>query len=151
MAIYGLQPVPGSVPFTGWTNILGNVSTGSQPSAPASVGAVSANGITQFDKKLARVFNQGEAGKRLKAVWIVLTGAAPGVTANVSQAQIKGYQGDFYNSLRPIEIISEVNRPTTAADVTALVALLNRVVYPPTYVPDLSGNGGGGKQSVGAY
>jgi hypothetical protein len=145
MATYGIGTVPGSVPFTGWTNVLGNVATGAQPSAPASAGVVSANGITQFDKKLSRVFSQGEAGKRAKALWLALTGAAPGGTATANQAQIKGYQGDFYNSLRPIEVISQVNRATTAADVTAFAALLNRVVFPSTYVPDISGNGGGGK------
>ena len=38
MATYGLNGT-GQIPFTGWTNVLGNVSTGGQPSAPASVGA----------------------------------------------------------------------------------------------------------------
>lgn len=144
MATYGLNGT-GQIPFTGWTNVLGNVSTGSQPSAPASVGGIAFNGISQNDARLARAFRNGEAGKRLKALWIALTGAAPGVVANAGQAQIKGYQGDFFNSLRPIEIISQVNRATTAADVTAFAALLNRVVFPSTYVADLSGNGGGGK------
>jgi hypothetical protein len=144
MATYGLG-VAGQIPFTGWTNVLGNVSTGSQPSAPASAGTVAFNGIAQNDRELSRIFYQGEAGKRMKAIWLALTGAAPGVTASANQAQIKGYQGDFYNSLRPIEVISQVNRATTAADVTAFAALLNRVVFPSTYVPDISGNGGGGK------
>ena len=90
-------------------------------------------------------FRKVKLANALKALWLALTGAAPGGTATANQAQIKGYQGDFYNSLRPIEIISQVNRATTAADVTAFAALLNRVVFPSTYVPDLSGNGGGGK------
>ena len=36
MATYGLNGT-GQIPFTGWTNVLGNVSTGGQPSAPASL------------------------------------------------------------------------------------------------------------------
>jgi hypothetical protein len=53
-----------------------------------------------------------------------------------------------------IETINIVNRATTAADLTAFQALISRVVQPSTYPPDISGNGGGGKQTAasgGAY
>jgi hypothetical protein len=149
MATYGLQTVPGSVPFTGWTNVLGG--SGPGPSVPAASGSVMFNGITQGDDRIAKMIRQGEAGTIIKALWLALTGTAAGGNATATQKRIAGYNGDFYNSLRPIEVVTYVNRATTAADVTALAALLNRNVFPTTYAADLSGNGGGGKQSNGAY
>lgn len=144
MAVYGIDTTPGQVPWTGYSNTLGS----GPANADATAGFVSRNGFGQFDKQLARIFQQGEAGKRMKALWIALTGAAAGGTATATTKWVKGTDADTYFSPRAIETITQVNRVTTAADVTAFTALLNRVVYPSTYVADLSGNGGGGK---GAY
>ena len=142
MATYGLNGT-GQIPFTGWTNVLGG--SGSSPSVPASAGSVMFNGITQGDDKIAKMLRQGEAGTIIKALWLALTGASAGANATATQKRIAGTGGDVYSSQRPIETVTYVNRATTAADVTALVGLLNRNVFPASYVADASGNGGGGK------
>jgi len=148
MATYGIQTVPGQVPWTGYSNTLG----AGPANAPTTSGYVAFNGIQQADSKLAMVFRNGATGVGIKALWIALTGAAPGGSAVGVQKRV-GAQIDATDmgGIRPVVTINWQVRNTTAADATAFIALLNRVVGPASYPPDLSGNGGGGKQSNGAY
>lgn len=140
MAVYGLSGND-QIPFTGYTNSLGsgNANDG------ATAGYVQKNGLAQFDDKLAKLLQTGGSSKIIRALWRALTGAAAGGTATATVARVQANQGGNLTGLIPIETVTLVNRVTTAADRTALLALIDRVVYPSTYVADLSGNGGGGK------
>lgn len=146
MATYGLNGT-GQIPFTGWTNVLGNVSTGGQPSAPASTGAVAFNGITQTDAALARIFRKGGQSKGVKAIWYALTLSGVGSTATASYKRIQARQAfnTDMGGAQPIETVSVMNRSVTTADITAFTSLMNRLVSPASYPADLSNNGGGGK------
>lgn len=150
MATYGLQTTPGSVAFTGYTNSLGS----GQANVPANSGTVYFNALTQDDAKLARVFRKSGASAGVISLLYTLIGAASGSTATKTKKQVQGVQGGTLTGNQPIETVNLMNRATTAADITAFQALLNRVVQPSSYPADLSGNGGGGKISIpggGAY
>lgn len=142
MATYGLQATPGTVPFTGWTNTL----SASSAAQGSGTGAVAANGVTQFDAKLSQWLRNGAATLGVKQLLLTILGAAAGGTATKTKAQVVANIG---SSQPAVETVNIVNRVTTAADITAFTALVNRTVFPSTYAPDLSGNGGGGK--LGLY
>ncbi len=156
MATYGIKPVPGQVAWTGYSNTLGS----GQANQDATAGYVMFNGVQQGDDRLAKMFRNGGMTIALTQVLAALLGVAPGALASRSKKQVQGLtQGSQSglgapNGLVTIETITQVNRNTTAADVTAFQALLSRFPFPTTYPPDLSGNGGGGKQASaggGAY
>jgi len=139
VATYSLNGT-NQIPFTGYSNTLGS----GDANQPASVGYVQKNGINQSDDAMAKLLQTGGNAKVLRTLWRALTGAAVGGTATATKAQIQHVQG-APGGVVPIETISLVNRVTTAADRTAMLGLLDRVVYPASYPADLSGNGGGGK------
>ena len=139
MATYGTAPL-GFLPFTGYTNTLAAGSA----NAGASAGAVQYNGITQGDNIIAQAVRTGGMNAAEFRVMYALLGAAVGGTATKTKAQVAHVTGAPGGAV-PIETITLVNRVTTAADLTMFQALLNRTVFPATYAPDLSGNGGGGK------
>jgi hypothetical protein len=148
MATYGFGTV-GAVPFTGYTNTLG---TG-QANQDATAGQVYYNGLTQGDDKIVKQLRSGAATLNLRRVMTTLMGVVAGTTATQTKKQVQHVQG-APGGVVPIETINLINRATTAADVTAINALLFRNHYPATYVADVSGNGGGGKltqASGGAY
>lgn len=139
MAVYGLGATVGQVPFTGYTNTLGSTVA----NAGATSGYVQNNGITQGDSDVARIFRNGAATAAATQLLATLIGAVAGTTATKTKAQVRAQNGSDVGSPQ-IETINLVNRATTAADVTAFKALFARTVFPTTYAPDLSGNGGGG-------
>src|SRR5215831_11297732 len=139
MATYGIGATPGQVPFTGYTNTLGP----SVANSASTAGYVYNNSIFQNDDAIAKVVRTGGMSAADKSLWYALLGAAAGGTATATKKQVQHVTG-APGGLIPIETITLVNRATTAADLTAFQALMNRVVYPSTYQPDLSGNGGGG-------
>lgn len=139
MATYGLGSTVGQVPFTGYTNTLGPTVANSG----SATGYVQNNGVFQGDDMIAKqIRNQGGAAAA-KAIWYALLGAATGGTANATKKQVQHVTG-APGGLIPIETITLVNRTTTAADLTAFQALMNRTPTPASYPADLSGNGGGG-------
>lgn len=139
MATYSLNATPAQVPFTGYTNTLGP----SVANSATTVGYVYSNGIFQHDDRIAKVVRNGGGSATAKAIWYALLGAATGGTATATKKQVQGVTGSP-GGLIPIETITLVNRTTTAADLTAFQALMNRVPQPASYPADLSGNGGGG-------
>ena len=139
MAVYGLNGT-GNVPFTGYTNTLGN----GDANVGATAGYVYNNGIGQFDDKLAKILQSSGQSKVVRALWRAMTGAAVGSNATATTKRVVN-NPDSLGGVVPIETVTHINRNTTAADRTAFLALLDRVVYPSTYPADLSGNGGGGK------
>lgn len=141
MATYGAG-IPGSIPFTGYTNTLASGAA----NIPGVAGSVYYNGITQGDDRIVKMLRNGGATAGLTQVLYTLLGAAAGGTATKTKKQIQWQQGSPGGAV-PIETINLMNRATTAADVTMFQALLTRSVFPATYPADLSGNGGGGKGS----
>jgi len=140
MAVYGLSG-NGQIPFTGYSNTLGN----GDANVAGTTGYVQKNGIGQFDDRFAKMLAQASGSSRvLRALWRSLTGASAGSMATATKVQVQGVQGGA-SGIIPIETVNMVNRATTAADRTAILAMMDRVVFPNTYPADLSGNGGGGK------
>lgn len=140
MAVYGLSGT-NQIPWTGYSNTLGS----GDANVGATSGFVQKNGLAQYDDKMAKLLQTTGSSKVIRALWRALTGAAAGGTATASQVRVQATQGGNTTGLIPIETVSLVNRATTAADRTAFLALLDRVVYPSSYPADVSGNGGGGK------
>jgi hypothetical protein len=138
MSVYGLG-TPGQVPFTGLSNTLGNGAANQQ----ATSGYAQFNGIQQGDGRMAMMLRNGAMTAATTQVLLTLLGAAAGATATKTKRQVQWQQGSP-GGLIPIEVISLVNRATTAADLTAFQALVARNVFPAVYAPDVSGNGGGG-------
>lgn len=78
-----------------------------------------------------------------KALMVQLLGAAPGNTVTVQSTRVKqtADPADIMNfgGKRTIETVTEINRATTSADATRLIAILNRLS--PLNMPvDKSGN-----------
>lgn len=142
MATYGIeQPTPGQVQFTGYTNTLGSGAA----NQGATAGYVMFNGTQQGDDRLAKMFRNGAMTSAVTQLMYTLLGVAPGATATKNKVRVQGQPGSP-GGLQVIETVQLVNRPTTANDLAAFQALLTRLTGPPSYPPDLSGNGGGGKQ-----
>lgn len=148
MATYGIeQPTPGQVQFTGLTNTLGSGAANAQ----ATAGYVMFNGTQQGDDRLAKMFRNGAATSAVTQLMYTLLGVVPGATATKTKVRVQGQTG-APGGLQVIETVTLVNRPTTANDLAAFQALLTRLTGPTVYPPDLSGNGGGGKQQyAGGY
>ena len=142
MATYGLEAVAGQVPFSGYTNTLGS----GQANQSATSGYVMFNGTQQGDDRLAKMFRNGAMTSAVTQLLYTLLGAATGGTATKTKTQVQWQQGSP-GGLIPIETVTLVNRATTANDLAAFQALLRRNPAPASYPADLSGNGGGGKQT----
>lgn len=143
MATYGLEATPGQVPFTGYSNTLGN----NAANQGVTTGYVQFNGVQQGDDRLAKMFRNGQMTGAVTQLLYTLLGASAGSNATKTYSRVQGQTG-APGGLQTIETVTLVNRNTTAADLTAFQALLRRSTGPATYPVDLSGNGGGGKQSV---
>jgi len=148
MATYGLG-TNGFVQFTGYTNTLG----AGAANGAATTGYVQFNGIQQGDDRIVKMLRNGGGTIASTRILYTLLGQAVGANATQTKKQIKWEQGSP-GGLIPVETINIVNRATNANDLAAWQSLISRVVQPSTYPPDLSGNGGGGKQAIsggGAY
>src|SRR3954449_9594698 len=118
MATYSLNNGQPNIPFTGYTNMLAAGGTDA-----AANGYVYFNGITQGDERIAKALRNGGKSLVLRRLMTTLLGAAPGGVASETKKQIKWEQGSP-GGLIPIESVPLVNRATTAADVTAINALM---------------------------
>lgn len=143
MATYGVGTA-GHVPFTGYTNTLGVGAA----NAGATAGYVAMNGVQQGDDRIAKMLRNGGMTAGVTTLLYTLLGAAVGQTAVKIKTQIQWQQGSP-GGLIPIETVNLVNRATSANDLAAFQALVTRNQFPAIYPPDISGNGGGGKQQVG--
>lgn len=141
MATYGIGS-SGGVPFTGYTNSLG----AGPANAPATTGYIAFNGIQQGDDRIVKQLRNGGGTIASTRILYTLLGAAVGASAVQTKKQVKWDSGSP-GGVIPIETINIVNRVTNANDLAAFQALIQRVVQPSTYPPDISGNGGGGKQT----
>lgn len=142
MATYGLGSV-GQVSFTGYTNTLAAGSANNS----GTTGYVQFNGIQQGDDRIVKMLRNGGGTIASTRLLYTLLGQAPGSNAAQTKKQVKWESGSP-GGIIPIETINIVNRATNAADLVAFQALLSRVVQPSSYPADISGNGGGGKQTA---
>lgn len=141
MAAYG--PNGGVVPFTGFSPTLGV----GDATTPGTTGQVQFNGMTQSDNELSQVL-WTRANRAVRKLLLTVLGVAPGATATENYKRVLATQALVdpmqLGGLVNIESVNQVNRATTAADVTNLTAVVSRgpsIVF----VADVSGNGGGSK------
>lgn len=140
MALYG--PNNGFVPFTGFSPTLG-----ADAIAPSTVGNVQFDGVTQNDDQLSYLLFR-RANRAARRLMLTLFGAAAGATATEAYSRVAATQAlgsvTTNGGLVPIEVVQQINRATTAADITNVTAMLSRspvVAFPA----ELSGTSGGGK------
>jgi hypothetical protein len=94
--------------------------------------------------EMRRVVNR-DGYRATKELFDELIGATAGATAAASHKRVE--MGEVVNGGNPnaplTTTVTDINRATTAADVTALKAIVDLVsVRPVPYARDLSGNGG---------
>lgn len=132
-----------SVAWTGYSPSLG--------SGTAVVGATS--GALQFGNSalpmhITRQLRRTQSRSLMK-VWRALTGAAAGSNATVNRERVKAVVAkddpSAIGGLVQMELQSVINRNTTAADVTYIDTIFDKLTAPSPYVTDASGNGGGAK------
>lgn len=91
-----------------------------------------------------RIVNR-EQFRVLTALFNGLIGAASGSNVTATHKRIQAQTtlplGNI-GGLRTIETVTDINRNTAAADVTALKEIMYNVKTRPSYPKDLSGNGG---------
>lgn len=139
MALYG--PNNGVVPFTGFSPTLGV----SDAVTPQVSGQVAFDGLTQRDNDLSSLLFK-RANRVARRLLQTLVGAAAGGTATEQYTRVLAAQAlgsiTTNGGLVPMEVVSQINRVTTAADVTNVTAALTRSPI-ATYPTDVSGNGSG--------
>ncbi len=115
--------------FTGFSPTLGE----GNATVPTEVGSVTTQGVTSADYFYAQAYRRGGA-RALKALTQALNGALPGATAYAGRGQVQAVNSTFtvgeFGGLRPVEVKEVINRPTTDADVSDLLAILRRVRPP---------------------
>lgn len=109
-------------------------------------------GKRNLENKLTRLMRK-RGMHATKELILTLLGASAGSTALAQRTR-----GDYddltpgepvvLGGVRPLEVEDQVNRATTAADVTKLTSILNDIFQPSSYPVDVSGNGGGGKVGI---
>jgi hypothetical protein len=93
---------------------------------------------------IKRVVNR-DGFRILTELFDTLIGAAAGGTALATHKRISALPGvgAYDNGIRAVETVTDINRASTAADITALKEMVFAVsARPSTYPRDLSGNGG---------
>lgn len=104
------------------------------------------------EQKIAHAF--GRRGfKQTRCLMYALLGAGTGGAASETETRVSApnalTSSQQLGGLRTMETVTIVNRNTTAADLTYMQNMLNRVYNSApaiaSYPVDLSGNGGGGK------
>lgn len=96
--------------------------------------------------RIKRVINR-EQFRVITELFDTLIGATSGGTASATHKRVKGEVSvptalGQMGGARTIETVTDINRASTAADVTALKEMTFNVKTRPTYPRDLSGNGG---------
>lgn len=139
MALYG--PNNGIVPFTGFSPTLGVTDA----VVPVVAGQVQFDGMTQRDNDLSSLLFK-RANRVTRRLLQTLIGAVSGGTATeqYTRVQANAAAGSILQQggLIPMEVVSQINRVTTAADITNVTAALTRSPI-VTFPADVSGNGSG--------
>lgn len=133
---------------TGWSTFW-------QQIAPVGQGAAYALHGNRSSQERRIAIHLAKPGYRgMRRVIRTLLGAAVGAAATETHSRIVApaglTQAASFGGARQIESVTDVNRVTTAADLTYVQGVVDRVynANPTSYPTDLSGNGGGGKEGV---
>lgn len=130
----------------GWSG-LWNREYGENYSALGSNNTAEFNSTT--NKAISKRISRDRGGRKLAEILRTLVGATAGSTAAVNHVQIAETSNlgnpTAHGGSRTIETIEDVNRATTAADVTVIQGIIDQVFAPSSYPTDAAGNGGGGK------
>lgn len=155
MATAIVPTVTGYQPF--WNNILSPKINGDSNTSYAMIPATQNGGRVPMDSQIARIFKRNSY-RGFNALFLELIGASTGGTASASHRQVGAPAtgptastpsvsgiGDFGGN-RLVETVTDINRATTAADVTWLEKYFNNKLLAAgiTY-PTVSGSGGSGK------
>ena len=101
---------------------------------------VAASGLMPSRNRIRRVVLR-PGFKVMRELLDTLIGATAGSAASHTYKRIAEDSGQGGGN-RTIETVTSISRNSAAADVTALKLMLVNVTNRPTYVADLSGNGG---------
>lgn len=147
MAVYGPEgAATGNIAFTGFSPTLGGDTGASDAQVPATSGNVKQTGLTQADHFLSKLTRRYRVFRGLMQG---LIGATSGSNVTVTHSRETATQAlssiTTYGGLLPIETVTDINRNTTATDVSNLKAAIDRQTKPASYIEDAGGNGGGGK------
>ena len=114
------------------------------------------NNTADFNSTELRMMERGfrgRAGRVIGAIVAAVTGNAAGPNAVSTKKRVAHdpHLGVSYamGGQRTIETETEINRATTAGDVTLIDALVTAKSAPAVYPVDKSGNGGGSK--IGSF
>lgn len=130
------------MPATSWSGFWGD--------ATGSVGAYSLlNNKSPIRNRIKRTANRS-SHRVITELFDTLIGAASGGAASATHKQVAaqdpsalGFSSANGGGARTIETITDINRASTAADITLLKEMVFGVTTrPATYPRDLSGNGG---------
>lgn len=119
--------------------------------------AVPSNGNTfeqnnRIRNTLTKLVSKDRGARKLMSLMRALNGVAPGATATVTFKEIQALNGVgnpiVNGGKRVIETDNDVNRVTTAADVTLINGIFNKLFAPNPYPVDKSRNGGGNKRNT---
>lgn len=139
MALYG--PNSGFVPFTGFSPTLGVTDA----VVPVLSGQAQFDGMTQQDNNLSSALFK-RANRVTRRLLQTLIGVAAGATATETYTRVQAVQAlssiTTQGGLIPMEVVTQIGRVTTTADITNVTAALTRspIVSEPK---DVSGNGSG--------
>lgn len=101
-------------------------------------------GKSNVGKRLGRAL-KGLSAAKYRAVLKTLVEGDVGDTAVASHTRLEASTAPMaYGGVRKLETVVDINRPTTNADVTAIVEDINKETT-PTFPTEKSGNSGGGK------
>lgn len=136
-------PNAGGVPFTGFSPTLGTADA----VLPVGSGNVQLNGLSQADDRVSKLFRQ--RGNRVaRRLMLSLFGVAPGVVATelMTRTAAKQLMNDASSGggIVQVETVAQINRATTATDVSNLQQSISRTAT-LTMPVEPSGTTGGGK------
>lgn len=127
-----------------WNNVYG-----------VNYSALSSNGNTfeqngRLKNEITKLLSKDRGTRKLMSLIRALNGVAPGATATATHktisSDVQRGQPMVNGGKRTIDTKLDMNRATSAADVTLINAMLDKNYY-PTYPVDRSRNGGGNKRN----
>lgn len=118
--------------------------------------ALASNGNTfeqnnRVRNTLTKLLSKDRGTRKLMSLMKALNGVVPGATATATHKEVEALTGVgnpiVNGGVRNIVTDNDVNRVTTAADVTLINGIFDKLYYPSPYPTDKSGNGGGNKRN----
>ena len=118
--------------------------------------ALASNGNTfeqnnRVRNTLTKLLSKDRGTRKLMSLMKALNGVVPGATATATHKEVEALNGVgnpiVNGGVRNIVTDNDVNRVTTAADVTLIAGIFDKLYYPSPYPVDKAGNGGSNKRN----